>query len=92
MTVFPFFLDRSRTAKLIRSIGQPDCSSDDLQELVGIMRRTREQMPYGYLDQILRRSKGALTEVHDQADREMLDELKRSSLWRIQRIHIESRP
>lgn len=92
MTILPFFLDRSRLAKLIRSIGRPDCSSTELEELVDIMRRTREQMPYGYLDQILRRSEGALAEVHRQADREMLDELKRSSLWRMQRIHLESRP
>lgn len=92
MTTFPFFLDRSPTARLIRTIGQPECKANHLDELLTFLRHSYGQLSYGAADQILRRAKRAQTDVRHQSHLEKLEELKRISLWRIQRIHLESGP
>ena len=92
MTTFPFFLDRSPTAKLIRAIGQPNCEGNNLDALLTLMRHTSDKLSYGTSDQILRRAERAQTHVCNQSNLEKLEALKRLSLWRIQRIHLESRP
>jgi len=92
MTTFPFFLDRSPTAKLIRAIGQPNCEGNNLDALLTLMRHASDKLSYGATDQILRRAERAQTHVCNQSNLEKLEALKRLSLWRIQRIHLESRP
>ena len=92
MTTFPFFLDCSPTAKLIRTIGQPKCEANTLDDLLKLLRHARDQLPYGAADQILRRAERAQTDGCNRSHLQKLEELKRLALWRIQRIHLESRP
>lgn len=90
--MFPFFLDRSLTAKLIRTIRQSNCEVSDLDNLLTLMRHSSDQLPYRALDQILRRAERAQSGNCNQANWERLEKLKRSALWRMQRIHLESLP
>ena len=92
MTMFPFFLDRSPTAKLIRTIGQPDCEASNLDALLTLMRHASDKLSYSASEQILRRAKRAQPHVCNQSNLQKLEELKRLALWRIQRVHLESRP
>ena len=90
--MFPFFLDRSPTAKLIRTIGQSNSEVSNLDKLLTLMRNSSDQLPYGYLDRILRHAERAQAGICNQANWERLEELKRSALWRMQRIHLANRP
>lgn len=80
------------TAKRIRAIGAPDGETAELIHLLEKLQHNVRDMPYGYLDQILRRCEAALLQVKDVDERELLEEMQRSALWRIQRVHMESRP
>ena len=49
MPFLPFILDRSSTAKLIKSIDAADRSQDKLKALNKIMMNDLQQVPYSYL-------------------------------------------
>lgn len=92
MPLLPFFLDRSPTAKLIKSIDSPARGRDQLEQLHSIMTTNIYKVPYGYLDQARRRSAIMLPITGDEKEKRILHSIYMSSHRRIQRIHIESRP
>lgn len=92
MPFLPFILDRSSTAKLIKSIDAPDRSQDKLKALNKIMMNDLQKVPYSYLDQMCRRAELVLPLVKDDVEREVLNSFYMTAFRRIQRIHMESRP
>ena len=92
MSFMPFILDRSPTAKLVKSIDSADRNADQLEQLQQILMRDIKKIPYGYLDQARRRSQSNLLSAKDDAERDLLHSIYMMSLRRIQRIHMESRP
>ena len=88
----PFILDWSANANLIRSIDAKERGIEPLERLQGIMTRHIETLPYGYLDQVLRRSEAALPSAKTDAEKDLLKTIRSMALWRIQRLHMESRP
>jgi len=59
MPFVPFILDRSSTAKLIKSIDSPERhlgQLEQLQQLQQIMIKDILKLPYGYLDQARQRA------------------------------------
>lgn len=85
----PFFFDRSPIARSIRLIGSAKCKDSDLAELLATCRANIDAVPYGYLDQILKRTDQALRSAQTQQRLMLLQELNRSALWKIQRVSIE---
>ncbi|MEN8741460.1 MAG: hypothetical protein ABF308_17020, partial [Phaeobacter gallaeciensis] len=79
-------------AKLIRSIDTNERGVEPLERLKGIMTRNIETLPYGYLDQALRRCEAALPSAKTDAEKDLLKSIRSMALWRIQRMHMESRP
>jgi len=92
MPFLPFILDRSSTAKLIKSIDAPDRSQDKLKALNKIIINDLQTVPYSYLDQMCRRAELALPLVKYDSERELLNSIYMTAFRRIQRIHMESRP
>jgi hypothetical protein len=92
MPFVPFILDRSPTAKLIKSIDSPERNLGQLEQLQQIMTKDILKLPYGYLDQALRRSQTMQPQAKDDAERDLLQSIYMNALRRIQRIHMESRP
>ena len=92
MAFLPFILDRSPTAKLIKAIDSPERQPGQLEQLQQVMIRDILQLPYGYLDQALRRAQSMLPAAADNAERDILQSIYMSALRGIQRIHMESRP
>lgn len=92
MPFVPFILDRSSTAKLIKSIDSPERHLGQLEQLQQIMIKDILKLPYGYLDQARRRAQIMQPKAKDDAERDLLQSIYMSALRRIQRIHMESRP
>ena len=92
VTLIPFILDRSPTAKLIKSIDSADRLPGQLEQLQTIMTKDVLTMPYGYLEQARRRSESMLALTKDGIEKDLLQDIYMSALRRIQRIHMESRP
>ena len=92
MSLIPFSLDRSPTAKLIRSIDSAERSVDKLEHLKYIMVRDIDAMPYGYLEQACHRAGSTCSQARDDTERDLLQSIHMMALRRIQRIHIECRP
>ena len=92
MSFMPFILDRSPTAKLIKSIDTPDRGVDALEQLKEIMMHDILNMSYGYLDQAQRRASLVIPIAKDDAERDLLETIYMMAFRRIQRIHMESRP
>ncbi len=92
MSLLPFILDRSPTAKLIKSIDSPQRQPDQLEQLQQIMINDILRLSYGYLDQARRRAQSMLPAAADDAERDLLQSIYMSAFRRIQRIQIESRP
>lgn len=85
-----FALDFSSTARKIRSI--TSCADhESLMPLVEMLRSKARSLPYSYLEEILSRTTTRLKSEKDSSMQTVLDELYRSSLWTIQRIHMEHR-
>ena len=92
MSLMPVFLDRSRTAKLIRSIDSAERSIDKLEQLKDIMMRDIEAMSYGYLEHACHRAERIRPQARDDTERDLLQSIHMMALQRIQRIHMECRP
>jgi len=84
----PFILDRSPTAKLVKSIDSANRRPDQLEQLQQIMMRDIMKMPYGYLDQALKRAQSMLPSAKNDAERNLLHSIYMMALRRIQRIHV----
>ena len=91
MPLVPFFLDRSPTAKLIKTIDSPARDREQLEQLHSIMTTDIYKVPYGYLDQAWRRAALVLPIAKDD-ERQVLQSIYMTAYRRIQRIHMESRP
>lgn len=89
MSFMPFILDRSPTAKLIKSIKVGRRRLDQLKDL---MTHDIEALPYGYLEQALRRSEAVMAFAGSEQERDLLNSVQMMALHRIQRIHMENRP
>lgn len=92
MTFMPFALDRSATAKLIKSIDSNDRNPGDLEQLHQILVNDILMMPYSYLEQSCRRTQSMLHSARNDAERALLESIYMMAFRRIQRIHMESRP
>lgn len=92
MSFMPFILDRSPTAKLIKSIDSAGRELDKLDQLRQIMMRDIMKMPYSYLDQAHRRADSMLVSAKDDTERDLLNSIHMMAFRRIQRIHMENRP
>jgi hypothetical protein len=92
VSFMPFILDRSPTAKLIKSINSLERQRRQLEQLQQIMIKDILKLPYGYLEQARRRAQSMLPAAADDAERDLLQSIHMSALRRIQRIHMESRP
>jgi hypothetical protein len=92
MSFMPFILDRSPTAKLIRSIDARDSTVEILRQIKEIVLRDIQVLPYGYLEQALRRVEAALMQAKTEEEDELLQVIRMSALRRIQRVHLENRP
>jgi hypothetical protein len=85
-------MDRSPTAKLIRSIDAKDSRLDQLAQLKDVMTHNISALPYGYLDQAFRRAESVFPLAQTDRERDMLQSIQMMALHRIQRIHMENRP
>ena len=92
MSFMPFIMDRSPTAKLIRSIDAKGRRLDQLAELKDVMTHDIAVLPYGYLEQAFRRAESVLPLAQTNGERDLLQSIQMMALHRIQRIHMESRP
>ena len=92
MSFIPFIMDRSPTAKLIRSIDAKDSRLDQLAQLKDVMTHNISALPYGYLDQAFRRAESVFPLAQTDRERDMLQSIQMMALHRIQRIHMENRP
>ena len=92
MSLMPFILDRSPTARLIKAIDSTDRRLEQLVRLNELMTHDIKALPYGYLDQASRRAESALPGAQNDQERDLLQSIHSMALHRIQRIHMESRP
>ena len=95
MSFMPLILDRSPTAKLIKSIksiNSLERKRRHLEQLQQIMISDILKLPYGYLEQARRRAQSMLPAAADDTERDLLQSIHMSALRRIHRIHMESRP
>lgn len=90
MVMLPFMLDWSTIAGYIRSIGSIEGRETGFVELLDICRNRVDELPYHYLEQILKRTELALPQARTDEERQVLSELSRLALWRIQRVGIEN--
>ena len=87
-----FIFDRSPVARLIKTIDSGNRTIEKLRQLVDIMVRDIDKMPYSYLSEANRRAVNVLPVVKDAVERDLLNSIYRMAFRRIQRIHIETRP
>ena len=87
-----FIFDRSPVARLIKTIDSGDRTIEKLRQLVDIMVRDIDKMPYSHLSEANRRAVNVLPVIKDEIERDLLNSIYRMAFRRIQRIHIETRP
>jgi len=92
VSFIPFIMDRSPTAKLIRSIDAKDRRLDQFAQLKDVMTQNISALPYGYLEQAFRRAELVSPLAQTDGERDLLQSIQMMALYRIQRIHMESRP
>jgi hypothetical protein len=92
VSFIPFIMDRSPTAKLIRSIDAKDRRLERLAQLKDVMKHNISALPYGYLEQAFRRAESVSPLAKTAGERDLLQSIQMMALHRIQRIHMENRP
>jgi hypothetical protein len=91
MKLLPFFLDYSRTARLIRKIRPGMIDANILEDVAHIMKADKPKMSVDEFQEIWTRAERAIRGCADPQMRDNLNEILRAARWEVQCWHRQYR-